>query len=251
MGLYLLLGQNLGLAIISFTILLRLLMWPITVPSLKASQKMRVLQPELEKLKKKYANDKQKLASAQLELYKQHGASPVAGCLPWIVQLIVLIALFRAFNQVLGGNGQVGEALNNLLYPFLKLPSDMVLNTKFLYLDLTKPDLINLPFSLDLNFFKLDKVPGVFLLASALVQFWSSKMMLPVAPPPTVKNEKKEEDMAMSMQRQMLFLMPAMTVLIGFSFPSGLVLYWLALSSAMIVQQWLLVRNKADEKEAK
>src|SRR3989344_3268254 len=93
-GFYKLTG-NLGWSIVFLTISLRLLMTPLILPSLKISKKMAELSPELSKLKETFKNDKQGLVSAQAELYKKHGANPASGCLPQIVQLLVLIALFN------------------------------------------------------------------------------------------------------------------------------------------------------------
>ena len=243
---YQVLGGNLAMAIIGLTVAIRALLIPLTAPSLKAAQKMKELAPELEKLKKKHGKDKTAFARAQLELYKRHGANPMAGCLPQIVQIIILIALFNAFNQVLRTNGDVINKLNEILYPFLKLAGNHVINNRFLYLDLTKPDMIALPFKFNLGPLVVDKLPGIFLIGSAVTQFISSKMMLPV-----VASEKKlaektpgeSDDMAVTMQQQMLYLMPAMTLLIGFTFPSGLVLYWLTFSLFMLIQQMMLKQN--------
>jgi len=227
---------NLGWAIIVLTILIRFLLIPLTLPSLKAASKLKEVAPELEKLKKKYANDKQKFAQAQLEIYKKYKINPAAGCLPQVIQLIVLIALYQAFAKVLQPDGDIISKLNEVLYPFLKLPAEMVINTRFFYLDLAKPDVFHLP-----GF--VFPLPGFFLLTAALVQFLSSKMMRP-----TVKAAQKEakktptaqDDLTVAMQTQMLYLFPLMTILIGFSFPSGLVLYWLVFSVFTAVQQYLI-----------
>lgn len=215
-------GENLGWAIITLTVAIRLLLTPLTLPSLRSAQKLRELQPELNKLKAKFGGNKQEWAKKQLEFYQQNGVNPAAGCLPQIVQIVILIALFQAFQSTLvAGNG---------------------LNTRWLYLDLTKPDLFTVP-SLTIFGFTLNKLPGLFLVASAAVQFISSKMMLPAAAGAKNLAEKTKEstdDMAAAMQQQMLYLMPLMTLFIGFQFASGLVLYWLTFSLVMLVQQlWL------------
>ncbi|MBM3208741.1 YidC/Oxa1 family membrane protein insertase [Candidatus Shapirobacteria bacterium] len=233
---YKILFSNLGLAIIALTLVIRALMVPLTAPSLKAAKKMQELAPELEKLKKKHEHDKQALARAQLELYQRHGANPAAGCLPQIIQFIVLIALYQAFSQVLRPDGvEVVKKLNEVLYPILQLPETLGINLKFLYLDLGRPDLIHLP--------GLPPLPGPFLVGAALVQFLSSKMMSPVVKKQEAEAKKtpqKEDDMATMMQKQMLYMFPLMTLFIGFSFPSGLVLYWLVFSVFQLGQQYFL-----------
>lgn len=231
---YKILFNNLGLAIIGLTLLIRLFLVPLTLPSLKMANKMKELAPQLEKLKKKHKGDQQAFAKAQLELYRQHGANPAAGCLPQIIQLLVLIALFQAFRQVLGANTETIGKLNEVLYPFLRLPAKTVFNLKFLYLDLSKPDVFRLP---GFRF----PIPGVFLILAALTQFMTSKMMAPVVSAARKQAEKtpeKQDDMATIMQQQMIFMFPLMTLLIGFSFPSGLVLYWLVFSLFQMGQQY-------------
>jgi YidC/Oxa1 family membrane protein insertase len=236
--LYKLIG-NIGLAIVVFTVLIRAILIPLTVPSMKAAKKMQELAPELEKLKRRYKNDKQGMARAQMELYKQHGANPAAGCLPQIVQLLILIALYQAFRQVLLPNGmEVIQKLNEVLYPSLRLPLETSIDLRFLYLDLAKPDVFQLPVS-----GQTIPIPGLFLLAAALTQFLSSKMMSPgarAAEKAAEKTEEKTDDLATSMQSQMLYLFPLMTLLIGFTFPSGLILYWFIFSLFTMVQQYFV-----------
>ena len=170
-----------------------------------------------------------------MDLYRQHGANPAAGCLPQIVQLLILIALYQAFVQVLRADGQETiTKLNTILYPFLKLPVDEAINTRFLWLNLSKPDVFRItgiPFPL----------PGLFLLLAAIIQFISSKMMAPVvaqAQNPPAGGPQKSDDMASMMSGQMLYLFPLMTIFIGFSFPSGLVLYWFVFSLFTAIQQY-------------
>ena len=94
--LYHLLGNSFGLAIIALTVGLKLLLVPLTISSIKSQKKMMDLQPKLSELKKKHA-DKAELQKAQLELYKSHGVNPGAGCLPQILQIVILIALYQVF----------------------------------------------------------------------------------------------------------------------------------------------------------
>src|SRR4030042_5345677 len=140
--------SNFGLAIIVLTMIIRSLLIPLTLPSMRAAQKMKELAPEIAKLKKKHGHDKQQLAKAQMELYRQHGANPAAGCLPQIIQLLVLIALYQAFRQVLVVDGvEVIQKINEFLYPQLHLPLEAKINLHFLYLDLSKPDVFQLTIS--------------------------------------------------------------------------------------------------------
>src|SRR3990170_5446707 len=91
---YRLFGNNMGLAIIGFSLLLVILLNPLTKPYMESMKKMKDLAPQLEKLKRKHT-DKVKLAQAQAGLYKQRGVNPSAGCLPYLLQIVVLIAFFN------------------------------------------------------------------------------------------------------------------------------------------------------------
>lgn len=228
-------GNHLGFSIIGLTVAIRVLLIPLTIPSMKAQKKMSELAPEISELKKKYGTDKQGFARAQMELYKKHGANPAAGCLPTIVQFAILIALYQAFIQVLqSDNGQVIMKLNELAYPFLKLAESTKLIINFTYLNLAKPDTFN---------WSGVPVPGLFLILAAITQFLSSKMMAPIVKKEekvAAKTEEKTDDMMVAMQGQMLYLFPAMTIFIGFTFPSGLVLYWFIFSVFQLVQQYFV-----------
>lgn len=204
---YEVLGQNLGLAIIVLTIVLRLVLLPLALPSLRSAKAQREIQPALEKLKKKYKNDKQKLAMAQMELFKQKGVNPFAGCLPQILQLVILIALYRVFMTNLT-NGD--------------------LNHQFLLWDLSVRD------------------PYLILpILAAGIQFIFSKIMLPQVSQEheaAHKAKEKEEDFATAFQKQNLFLFPILTLVLGLQFPAGLMLYWATSTALQVLQQWLAMR---------
>lgn len=226
---------NLGWSIVILTVGLRLAMTPLVLPSLRASKKLQELAPEMEKLKAKFKGDKTGLMTAQSALYKEKGLNPAAGCLPQILQIVVLIALFSTFNLVLRNKGvDLVHKLNSSLYTFNQLPANFKFSTSFFYLDLTKPDVFKIP-GLPIP------LPGVFLLLAALVQLLSSKMMMPI-----VKKEEKiakttedsTDDVMMQTQQQMLYMFPLMTIVFGFSFPSGLVVYWFVFSAVSMLQQY-------------
>jgi YidC/Oxa1 family membrane protein insertase len=228
---------SLGWSIIILTLALRLLMTPLILPGLKLSKKMQELAPELSKLKDKYKNDKQGLVTAQAELYKQHGVNPASGCLPQLLQLFVLIALFSVLNMVLRSNGQpISEILNPNLYGFNQLSSSFQIDPGFLYLNLHQPDTFTLP-GIPLP------LPGLFLLLSALTQLVSSVMMSPA-----ISAEKKvasqtsgnSDDAMVEAQKQMTYIFPLMTLVIGYQFPAGLVLYWTVFSLFSCVQQYMV-----------
>lgn len=226
---YKILGENMGLAIIAFAIFLRLATNPLTKPYMESMKKLKDFEPQLNKLKEKYKNDKKKLLEAQTEFYKQNGINPGGGCLPYIFQIIILIALFTVFNKVLSG-GDITSRLNELLYAPLKLTNGHIVATKFLYMDITKPDVFKIP---GISF----KFPGPILILAALFQFISAK----ITQTHVVKEKSKkpqENDMQVTMQQSMIYTFPLFTLLFGMSFPSGLAIYWLLFSVIQAIQQY-------------
>lgn len=231
---YKILGSNMGLAIIAFSFVLKAVLNPLSKTQLESAKKMKDLAPRLEKLKRKYKNNKAKLAQAQADFYKEHGLNPLGGCLPQILQLVILFAFFGVFTRTLYPGVNTLEGFNRLLYSPLDFSEGQAINTNFLYLDITKPDVFNIP-SLPIP------IPGPFLIMAALAQLISMKIMAPYVEKEKKKAEKTKEvkdDMQVAMQQSMSYMFPLMTLLIGSRFPSGLALYWLVFSSFQTYQQY-------------
>ena len=212
--LYGLTGNNLGFAIILLTLIVRGVLVPVTIPSLKSAKKLQELKPHLDRLKEKH-KDKQKLQLAQLDLYKQHGINPASGCLPQIAQLLVLIALYQVFMNFINVPEVNGQALN----------------LNFFWLNLSKPD----------PYYILPVLAGLSQLIFSLMM--TSGLESHLKAPKKKDEKKKEEDsleMAQSMSQQMLYIMPAMTAIISLTFPSGLALYWVITTVFSLVQQYLV-----------
>lgn len=226
---------SLGFAVIGLTVLIRFLLYPLMAAQMKSAKKMADLKPHLDVLTAKHKDDKKALQQAQLDLYKQHGVNPAAGCLPLLIQMPVLIALYNVFYQVLQ-NGNLEKLLsdiNQVLYvPALKLTT------------------------LDLSFFGTNlgvkpsqwQTHGWWLLAIPIItaglQWWQSKLMLPQSPitntqsPVKVEktDDKKKDDMA-DMQKQMAMITPIMFGMFAYQFPLGLALYWNVFGLFGIMQQ--------------
>ncbi len=227
------LGQNLGVAIILFSILLILILRPLTKPYLESMKKIKELGPQMEKIKKKFGKDKLKLSQAQAALYKQNKINPTAGCLPYILQFLVLIALFQVFTTALSEDAIQSGKLNELLYAPLKFSQGETLNTKFLYMDISKPDTFHIP---GISF----ALPGLFLILATLAQFLSVKISTPYVSAEEKLAKKTKgtlDDTQVMMQKSMTYMMPLMTLIFGMKFPSGLALYWLVYSIFNVWQQ--------------
>lgn len=209
---YQLFGGNLGLSIIAITLITKVILLPLVIPSLKSAKKMQDLKPELDRLKAKIT-DKTAFQQAQIALYKEKGINPAAGCLPQIFQIIILISLYQVFMYFLKQTSVEGT----------------VLNPYFLYLDLTKPD----------RTYIMPILAGVSQLVFSLMM--QSGVISEVKNPKKKDEKKKEEnklEMATSMQQQMVYMMPLMTVIISINFQSGLVLYWVLSTVFSLVQQY-------------
>lgn len=204
-------GNNLGFAIIVLTLLVRSILIPFTLPQMKSAKKMAALKPELDALKRKHGSDSKLLQQKTLELYQKNKINPAAGCLPFIAQFVVLIALYQVFMSTLGGNG-MGE-----------------INSLFLWWDLKIKD----------STYVLPVLAGV-------LQLITSVTLLPaIENEPSKRDGTKEQkedvaEMAQTMQQQMVFMMPIMTVIFSLQFPSGLALYWVITTAFSLVQQLIV-----------
>lgn len=226
-------GHNLGVATILFSAALFLITRPLSKPQMESMKKIKEIQPLVNKLKKKYGKDQLGFSKAQAELYKQKGINPGAGCVFQILQLVILIAFYNVFSFSLSNNiASIGKLNDQLLTP-LKIAEQSTLNTNFLYLDISKPDVFNvpgIPFAL----------PGLFLILAILAQFLSVKIMAPVVSQEesVAKATKSEtDDMQLAMSNSMMYTIPLMTLYFGYKFPSGLALYWLIFSLGTVWQQ--------------
>lgn len=203
-------GHDMGLAIIALTLLIRLLLLPSFQKSLRSQKELQQLQPRLNEIKEKYKDDKEAQAKATMEFYKENKVNPFSSCLPLLIQLPILFALYRVFFT--GLNGHLGGEL----YSFVADPG--LINTKFLgFIELTKTNL-------------------VFALLAGAFQFIQSKMITP-------KAKGQKDKTASFMNAQMLYFMPIITVLIAFRLPAGLSLYWVVTTLFAIAQQYYIMKK--------
>jgi len=208
------------LAIIAITLIIRFVLVPLTLPSLRSAQKIKALKPKLDELKNKHKDDKVALQQAQLKLYQENNINPAAGCLPYILQLVILIALYQVLIDLFNNGNINGNAIS----------------PNFLWFNLTTPD----------TSYALPVIAGVTQLALALMILPGADTSAEKALAATTKtktDDKKAEDMtqmAESMQKQMVIIMPAMTFFIALRFPSGLALYWIITTLFSIVQQYYI-----------
>ena len=213
--------HNVGIAIIVFTILVRLALLPLTVKQLRSSKamsdSMATLRPKLKQLEKKYPKDQMKRQQEMMNIYKEAGISPM-GCLsgtmlPMLIQLPIWIALFQAILQSLSRAPQDLLGLSDYLYSWSMVHDALPLSGNFLWLHLGMPD--------------------SYLIMPLLVMgtmFISQKMMIRPSTDPQQQ----------SMNRMMLIMMPMMFGVITMTVPSGLALYWLFSNIISIVIQYFI-----------
>jgi YidC/Oxa1 family membrane protein insertase len=221
--LYSILGQNVVLAIIVFTILVRVAILPLTAQQQRSAKEMQKLQPELKKLQDKYKNDREKLAQEQMALYKEHGVNPFGGCLPLLIQFPILIGLYQAIIFSLAATPfQLLDLSSRFLIP--GLDHLVPLNNMWLGMDLTKPPTANPTWALALP---------VLVLVTTWLQ---SKLTIPQTPP----SDDGKPNQAQAMTQSMTTIMPLMFGFFSLSFSVGLSIYFITGNIIGIIQYSLM-----------
>jgi len=218
------------IAIILFTILIRLITYPLTAQQTRASKAMAELQPELKKLQDKYKNDREKLSQEQMRLYREYGVNPVGGCLPLVIQLPIWIGLYQAINHALAATPlQLLDLSGRFLLPgVLHLDKLVPLNNIFLGMDLTQAPTANPTYAL------------VFPVLVLITSYLQSKMMTPPAAP----SEDGKPNQAAAMTQSMTTIMPLMMGMFSLSFSVGLSVYFIVSNVMGIVQYARSNKNK-------
>ncbi|HSQ14581.1 MAG TPA: membrane protein insertase YidC [Candidatus Deferrimicrobium sp.] len=196
-----------GIDIIILTVLIKLIMWPLTHKSFSSMKSMQKLGPQMEKLKERFANDKEKLNKEIMDLYKRNGVNPLGGCLPMVLQFPVFIGLYNALSTPI--------ELRHASFMWIQ--------------DLSRPDWEALQFTVP-GWWPSLLPSGIPILtivmgATMFIQQW----MTPSAGDPN--------------QRRIMMLMPLMFTFMFVSFPAGLTVYWLVNNVLSIAQQYWINRS--------
>lgn len=194
-----------GLAIVLFTIIVKTILLPLTVKSVRSTMAMQELQPKIKDLQKKYGKDRQRISEETLKLYASHGVNPASGCLPMLAQMPIFFALFFAIRELSEGR-------------------DGLFADGFLWIqDLGSADR-----------WEMWIVPIVpIAIIAGVFQFIQMRMSRPA-------NQGKVRDPQQAMMQTMMNFMPLMVVVFGWNFPAGVVLYWAVQSLYSVVQQWFI-----------
>ena len=256
--------NNYGLAIIIFTIIIKLLMLPISIKQQKTMKKSVKIQEKVRQLQFKYKNNPEQLNKATIELYKSEKMSPFSGCLSAILQIVILLSVFFMVQSPLKYKKKVDEGLinqykdeikqsqegqnNQTMYPEIEIIKEkgqqderVNINMEFLGLDLSSVPVSNL------SDFRVYIIPLLYVVSS----FISIKISN------TITNKKKDEeenkepsemDAILQANKNMMYIMPIMSVSISMIAPLGLALYWLV-SNVLMITEKLILNKVMDSKE--
>jgi YidC/Oxa1 family membrane protein insertase len=231
---YGLLGQNFGLAIIVFTLLVRLATYPITASQVKSTRAMQELQNDRrwKQIQKKYKDDREKLAQEQMRLYQEMGINPLGSCLPTLIQFPIIIGLYWSVTRALASTPiQLLNFARDIALPNI---ADLIpLNSQFLWMDLGQPERLHLGF---LPF----AIPVLAILVT-VSSYFQTKMMSP----PTSEGQSAQ------MGQMMNIYMPLLMGYISYIYAAGLALYFLASNLFSMLQYWLMRRAPAPAKASK
>lgn len=218
---------NYGISIILLTILVKMLIFPLSVTAFRSQKQMQLIQPKIEELKKKYGKDPQVLNQKVAELYKEAGFNPLSGCLPLLIQMPIIFALFAVLRDpvqaVFQGNAELAKEATTQVFLWIK--------------DLSAPDTMA-------NILPMDfatKIPGLLPILAAVFTYLQVDMTSP-------KSKNGEVNKAQDgMSKNMKIIFPVMILMSGSYLSSGVALYWAISTGLQIVQQQFL--NKRFEQE--
>lgn len=220
-------GGDFGIAIIVITILLRTLLIPVYKKQIQSQKQLQILQPKIKEIQQKHKTDKEKQTKELMELYKTHKTNPFSGCLPLVIQLVFLIAIYQILMKI-SSNG-------------------LTIDSSQLYSFIPNPGKIN---QLFIGIVDLTKASPIIAILAAVAQYFQTKMLMDKSSAEPKAKESDEPDFASIMNKQMLYIGPFLTFFIGIKFPAGLSLYWLAGTLFMLIQQVLLERKETEKHRA-
>jgi YidC/Oxa1 family membrane protein insertase len=200
---------NFGVAILMFTLCVKLLFFPLANKSYQAMSKMKLLQPEIQKLKERFPDDKARLQQETMALYKRVGANPLAGCLPMVIQIPVFYALYKVLYVTI-------EMRHAPFFGWIH--------------DLSAPD----PTSFFNLFGLLPFAPPTFLMIGAWPVIMGITMFL---------QQKLNPQPVDPMQARMFMILPVVFTYMLAQFPAGLVIYWAWNNTLSIAQQWVIMHR--------
>jgi YidC/Oxa1 family membrane protein insertase len=210
---------NFGLAIILFTILVRMVTYPLTIQQLKGASKMQEMQKSKEYLamQKKYKNDKQKLQQEQMKLYKEKGVNPLGSCLPTLIQFPVIIGLYQSIIRALAVTPMQMTALFYNIYPFSDVAKLLPIDSTFLWMDLSQPE----------RLYVFGYGIPVLAIIVLITTYFQSRLITPPSQP---------GEQGAQMTQMMNLYMPLLMGYLALTFAAGLALYFVTSNVITILQ---------------
>jgi len=202
--------KNFGVAIILFTILIKLITYPLTARQMKSSQAMQDMQksPRYVKMQEKYKDNKEKLAEEQMKLYKELGVSPFGSCLPMLIQFPIIIGLYQSIMRAMASTPFELVRLERMIYPFLDSTRILPIQNRFLWMDLGQPERL--------------MIAGIGIPVLTILVILSTVVQTRVMQPPT----EGGNDQAAAMTNSMSMTMPILMGVMAYQFSAGLALYF-------------------------
>jgi YidC/Oxa1 family membrane protein insertase len=216
---------NFGIAIILFTIVVRLITHPLTVKQLKSAAAMQDMQKskKWQDLQKKYKNDKQKLQQEQMKLYQEMGVNPLGSCLPTLIQFPIIIGLYQSIIKALAVSPLQMTSLFYNIYPFSDVSKLLPIDSTFLWMDLSQPE----------RFYIGDIGIPVLAIIVLITTFFQSRLISPPAQP---------GEQGAQMTQAMNLYMPLLMGYLALTFAAGLALYFVTSNVVTIIQYALMGR---------
>ncbi len=219
-----------GLAIIIFTVLVRTITYPLTASQMKSTQKLQELQKsdKWQKIQTKYKDDREKLAQEQMKLYQEMGVNPFGSCLPTLIQFPIIIGLYQAIILGMASTPLQLIGFSQRIYDFFPNVTELIpLNSTFLWMDLSQPERLFLPFLPQFG------IPVLAILV-VVTSYLQTKLMTPMS---TGGNDQSQ-----AMTRMMTLYMPLFIGWLAYSFPAGLAVYFVASNLVGILQYAMMGR---------
>jgi YidC/Oxa1 family membrane protein insertase len=210
---------NFGLAIILFTILVRMVTYPLTIQQLKGAQAMQDMQKSKEYLamQKKYKDDKQKLQQEQMKLYKEMGVNPLGSCLPTLIQFPIIIGLYQSIIRALAVTPKQMTALFYNIYPFSDVAKLLPIDSQFLWMDLSQPE----------RLYILGYGIPILAIIVLITTYFQSRLITPPSQP---------GEQGAQMTQMMNLYMPLLMGYLALTFAAGLALYFVTSNVTTILQ---------------
>ena len=226
---------NIAISIIILTLLLRLILIPVYRRQLVSQRRMQMLAPEIAEIRKRYKGDRLKQNEAVQKFYQERGVNPASGCLPLLLQFVLLIPMYSVISAGLT-NTDPSAMLNVFGVQLIDLncpPLSFDANGKVVPCIDTVAFGVNWTYP-QISFYILGFGISALAIVTALIQFVQSRMMLPPSSPST-------DDANVRIQRQTMLILPLISVIYGAFLPAGLLLYWLVSTVFTVIQQYLII----------